>query len=124
MNKKVMLVLAIVLMSVMNVKAQGLAEMPSTSFRSTSSMNQSGSTVSTAAVSGYVSAEDYYSSNVSHRSNVRKATFEEGDDDDRPGPEPDPYSPIGDGLLVLLALAGGFAGLRSWRNSLRKTDNQ
>ncbi len=120
-----MLVLAIVLMSVMNVKAQGLAEMPSTSFRSTSSMNQSGSTVSTAAVSGYVSAEDYYSSNVSHRSNVRKATFEEGDDDDeRPGHDDDPYSPIGDGLLVLLALAGGFAGLRSWRNSLRKTDNQ
>lgn len=113
---KIMLVLAIASVSIMEMKAQYLAEMPSAGFQSTSSaMVNSGSQYQSAAVSGFVSADDYYA--TTHSSSVRKVSrpgdgggggSTEGGPDagDPSNPFPDP---IGEGLLVLMALAGGYA---------------
>lgn len=111
---KIMLVLAIVSVSVMEMKAQYLAEMPSAGFQSTSSaMVNSGSQYQSAAVSGFVSADDYYA--TTHSSSVRKVSrpgdgggggSTEGGPDDPSNPFQDP---IGEGVLVLMLLAGGYA---------------
>lgn len=110
---KIMLVLAIVSVSVMEMKAQYLAEMPSAGFQSTSSaMVNSGSQYQSAAVSGFVSADDYYA--TTHSSSVRKVSrpgtggggSTEGGPDDPSNPFQDP---IGEGLVVLMLLAGGYA---------------
>ena len=113
---KIMLVLAIVSVSVMEMKAQYLAEMPSAGFQSTSSaMVNSGSQYQSAAVSGFVSADDYYA--TTHSSSVRKVSrpgtgggggSTEGGPDDPSNPF---QNPIGEGLLVLMLLAGGY-GIR------------
>ncbi|MCQ2323650.1 MAG: hypothetical protein MJZ53_02195 [Paludibacteraceae bacterium] len=121
---KIMLVLAIVSVSVMEMKAQYLAEMPSAGFQSTSSMVSSGSQYQSAAVSGFVSADDYYA--TTHSSSVRKVSrpggeggggSTEGGPDDPSNPFQDP---IGEGVLVLMALAGGYAVSRKSKVESRK----
>ncbi len=108
---KVLLVVAIVIVSIVSAKAQYLAEQPSTGFQSTSAMVGSGSTFQTGGE--FISADMYYDNATgSHRGTARRVTrpgSEEGGPDDPSNPFQDP---IGDGLWVLMAMAAGFALLR------------
>lgn len=121
---KIMLVLAIVSVSVMEMKAQYLAEMPSAGFQSTSSaMVNSGSPYQSAAVSGFVSADDYYENTTrGHRGTARRGERPGQGGEEEGGPEggdrPGPYeNPIGEGLWVLLAMAAGAALFRRRRKA-------
>lgn len=115
---KVLLVVAIVIVSIVSAKAQYLAEQPSTGFQSTSTMVGSGSTIQTTGE--FISADAYYDNATGgHRGTARKAGDrpgkpggEEGDTDDPSNPFQDP---IGDGLWLLLAMAAGYAAIVAGR---------
>ena len=119
---KVLLVVAIVIVSIVSAKAQYLAEQPSTGFQSTSAMVGSGSSFQTGGE--FISADTYYDNATGgHRGAMRRGTGderpgkpggEEGDTDDPSNPFGDP---IGDGLWVLMAMAAGAALLRRRRKA-------
>lgn len=80
-----------------------MSEVPQVAFQSTSMMAGSGSTLPSAAVSG-VTMADYGTSSNSNQSAIRRA---------RPDSQDEPFQdPIGEGVLVLMLLAGGFALLQ------------
>ncbi|MBQ0076854.1 MAG: hypothetical protein KBS69_06960 [Bacteroidales bacterium] len=113
---KILLVVAIVIVSIVSAKAQYLAEQPSTGFQSTSAMVSSGSTFQTGGE--FMSADTYYETATGgHRGAARKGDRPgAGPGEEQGGPEsgdrPDPYMPIGDGMWVLMAMAAGAALLR------------
>lgn len=94
------------------------AEAQSYQFKSTSTMVSSGSSLSSQGT--FQSADQYYNSTVQH-SVARKAIgIDDDDSDDEENDPTDPFDPehmddplpIGNGMLVLLLLAGGFALLQ------------
>lgn len=112
---KVLLVVAIVIVSIVSVKAQYLAEQPSTGFQSTSAMVGSGSTFQTGGE--FISADTYYETATGgHRGTARKAGPGSTDEEESPEDREKPYEdPIGDGLWVLLAMAVGAAAIVAGR---------
>ena len=116
---KVLLVVAIVIVSIVSAKAQYLAEQPSTGFQSTSAMVGSGSTFQTTGE--FISADAYYDNATGgHRGTARRSGRDNPgstDEEDSPDTRPDPYMPIGDGLWVLMAMAAGAALLRRRRKA-------
>ena len=111
---KILLVVAIVIVSVVSMDAQYLAEQPSAGFQSTSAMVVSGSTFQTGGE--FISADMYYDNATgSHRGSARRVGRSGGGGSTEGGPD-DPSNPfqdpIGDGLWVLMAMAAGFALLR------------
>ena len=109
---KVLLVVAIVIVSIVSVKAQYLAEQPSTGFQSTSAMVGSGSTIQTTGE--FISADAYYDNATGgHRGAARKAGGGSTGGGPGGGDREDPFGdPIGDGLWVLMVMAGGAT---AWR---------
>ena len=109
---KILLVVAIVIVSIVSAKAQYLAEQPSTGFQSTSAMVGSGSTFQTGGE--FVSADMYYDNATGgHRGAARKAGGGSTEGGPGGGDREDPFGdPIGDGLWVLMVMAGGAA---AWR---------
>ena len=115
---KILLVVASVIVSIVSMKAQYLAEQPSTGFQSTSAMVGSGSTFQTGGE--FVSADTYYETATGgHRGAIKKvktpgSTDEEESPEDREKPYPDP---IGEGLWVLMVMAAGAALMRRRRKA-------
>ena len=111
---KILLVVAIVIVSIVSAKAQYLAEQPSTGFQSTSAMVGSGSTFQTGGE--FISADAYYDNATGGRSSRRVTRPGSGGGGSTEGGPDDPSNPfqdpIGDGLWVLMAMAAGFALLR------------
>lgn len=100
------IVTTIALTIAMSINAQ-FAEIPQTGFQSTSTMEGTGSYLPSAAESGVVMAETPASSNGRI---ARTAT--------RPPSQDEPFAdPIGDGVWVLMAMAGGAALLRRRRKA-------
>lgn len=106
---KILLVVAIVIVSVVSMDAQYLAEQPSTGFQSTSAMVGSGSTYQTGGE--FISADMYYDNATgSHRGTARRVTRPEsgggGSTEGGPDDPSNPFQdPVGDGLWVLMAMA-------------------
>ncbi|MBQ0153640.1 MAG: hypothetical protein KBS70_02515 [Bacteroidales bacterium] len=107
---KVLLVVAIVIVSVVSMDAQYLAEQPSTGFQSTSAMVGSGSTYQTGGE--FISADMYYDNATgSHRGTARRVGRPEGgggggSTEGGPDDPSNPFQdPIGEGLWVLIAMA-------------------
>ncbi len=113
---KVLLVVAIVIVSIVSAKAQYLAEQPSTGFQSTSTMVGSGSTIQTTGE--FISADAYYDNATGgHRGSTRRVGRDGGGGSTEGGPDSgDPSNPfpdpIGEGMWVLMAMAAGAALLR------------
>ena len=105
--------------SFLSVQAQGIAQLPTTPFRSTSTMVGSGSTLPVAANTGvqvtgatvgtYSSAS--YAAHSSRPRRVEGSGTADDDDPDSPG-EP---APIGDAVLPLMLLIGGYGMLVYFR---------
>ena len=117
---KVLLVVAIVIVSIVSVKAQYLAEQPSTGFQSTSAMVGSGSSFQTGGE--FVSADTYYETATGgHRGAMRRGTGDErpGQGGQTTGGSGDPSNPFGDpigeGLWVLMVMAAGYAAIVAGR---------
>lgn len=113
---KILLVVAIVIVSVVSMDAQYLAEQPSMGFQSTSAMVGSGSTFQTGGE--FVSADMYYDNATgSHRGSARRVSHpgsEEGGPDS--GDPSNPFGdPIGEGLWVLMVMAAGYAAIVAGR---------
>ena len=108
------LLILIGLVSVLSVQAQGIAQMPTTPFRSTSTMVGSGSTLPVAAHTGVrvtgtkvgTYADASYASQSSRPRRIGGNT--EGGSGDREDPYKDP---IGDAMLPLMLMAMLFAGV-------------
>ena len=115
---KILLVVAIVIVSIVSAKAQYLAEQPSTGFQSTSTMVGSGSTFQTTGE--FISADMYYDNATGgHRGSARRVGRDGGgsteggpDSGDPSNPFPDP---IGEGMWVLMAMAAGYAAIVAGR---------
>ena len=91
------LLIAVALLSVMSVGAQGLAEQPEIQMQSTSVMQGSGSTLPSAAVEGISMTNEQVASPANAPSGPRRG---------RPGDWTDPYKdPLGDAMLPLALLA-------------------
>ncbi len=112
---KVLLVVAIVIVSIVSAKAQYLAEQPSTGFQSTSTMVGSGSTIQTTGE--FISADAYYDNATGgHRGTARKAGGGSTGGGPGGGDREDPFQdPIGEGMWVLMAMAAGYAAIVAGR---------
>lgn len=121
MKKIKYLLIILGLASFLSVQAQGLAQMPSSSFRSTSTMVGSGSTLPAAANTGvrvtgpkvgtYSSA-----SYAAHSSRPRRVGEDDGTENEDENPNiGDPGIPIGDAVWPLMVMAMLFAGGVYWR---------
>ena len=131
MKKIKYLLIILGLASFLSVQAQGIAQMPTTPFRSTSTMVGSGSTLPAAAntgvrVTGATVGTYADASYASRSSRPRRGSIGDGggfaDGDDTPGqgdnnpPElPGDLVPIGDAVLPLMLMAMLFAGGVYWR---------
>lgn len=117
------LLMVVATVSVLGVYAQSLAKQPETKMHSTSTMVGTGTTLPFAAATGtYVTGTTVgtYSPAKIHPGNVRRDVGGGGstaDDEDPDGPG-EPF-PIGDGLWVLMALAGVYALMRALLNRKR-----
>ena len=116
------LLIVIGLVSVLSVSAQSTAQLPQAQMQSTSGMVYSGSNLPQAAVTGaYVtgSTPGTYSPARIHGGKPRKGISDDDDDDTEvtiPNDNLDPdFSPIGDAMWPLLALASVYAVLRVYR---------
>lgn len=116
---KILLVVAIVIVSVVSMDAQYLAEQPSAGFQSTSAMVGSGSTFQTGGE--FISADMYYDNATgSHRGTARRVTRPEsgggGSTEGGPDDPSNPFQdPIGEGLWVMMAMAAGYAAIVAGR---------
>lgn len=132
MKKIKYLLIILGMASFLSVQAQGIAQMPTTPFRSTSTMVGSGSTLPVAAHSGVrvtgATVGTYDDASYASRSNRPRRAKKEGegfaDEDPTPGqgdsgtPElPGDTVPIGDAVLPLMLLIGGYV---VWRARRRK----
>lgn len=111
------LLMVVAMVSVLSVKAQGTAQLPQAQMKSTSVMVSSGSALPQAAVTGaYMTGTTVgtYSPAKIHPGNIRKVDSDgDGIEDEEWGETEDPYAtPLGDGLWVLMALAGVYALMR------------
>ena len=115
------LLMVVAMVSVLSVRAQSLAKQPSSDFRSTSIMQNSGSMLPQAATTGAVLTGETpgtYSS-VYHPGGPRKTVVDGGDGDgwdDEDGDDPDkkenePF-PIGDAVWPLALLACAYLIIR------------
>ena len=120
MKKITCLLILFSIVSLLCVKAQGLAQLPSCNFQSTSTMRSSGSAMTTAAQTGVrVTGKSVCSYNpVGPAFSSRPRRVEEGDGFEDEGDEPvnglpgEP-APLGDALLPLLLLALGYTLTRA-----------
>ena len=115
------LLIAVMMLSVLSLSAQNMAQQPSSDFRSTSTMVGTGSALPQAAQTGaYVTGNTPGSySAYTPGGRIRKGAS--GDDDDEPpadphGPNEDP---IGDAVLPLMLLAGAYLIMRVARKRQR-----
>ena len=85
------------MVSVLSVKAQGIAQLPQAQMQSTSVMMSSGSNLPSAAINGVSTANEQVLSPANAPSGPKRS---------RPGDWTDPYKdPIGDALWPLMLLA-------------------
>ena len=113
------LLIVVAMVSVLSVKAQGTTQLPEVQMQSTSVMVSSGSTLPFAAAEGtYVtgSTPGTYSPAGERSVHIRKGL----DDDDEDKPKPGQPFPLGDGLWVLMLLAGAYALMRAILINKRK----
>ena len=104
--------------SFLSVQAQGVAQMPSSSFRSTSTMVGSGSTLPVAAHTGVrvTGAKVGTYADASYASQSNRPRRIGGNTSGGSGDREDPYEdPIGDAVLPLMLMAMLFAGGVYWR---------
>ena len=119
MKKIKYLLIILGMASFLSVQAQGIAQLPTTPFRSTSTMVGSGSTLPVAANTGVrvtgatvgTYADASYAAHSSRPRRVEGSGTADDDDPDSPG-EP---APIGDAVLPLMLMAMLFAGGVYWR---------
>ena len=122
MKKITCLLILFSIMSLLCVKAQGLAQLPSCNFQSTSTMRSSGSTMTTAAQTGVrVTGTTVCSYNpVSPAFTSRPRRVEEGGGFEDEGDEPvnglpgEP-APLGDAVLPMMLLLGAYCGFVYYR---------
>ena len=108
--------------SFLSVQAQGIAQMPSSSFRSTSTMVGSGSTLPTAAHTGVrvtgTMVGTYDDASYASRSNRPRRIG--GNTSGGSGDREDPYEdPLGDAILPLMMMALAFCGVVYLRRKKR-----
>ena len=128
MKKIKYLLIILGMASFLSVQAQGIAQMPTTPFRSTSTMVGSGSTLPVAAHTGVrvtgatvgTYADASYASRSSRPRRVESDGFADGDNTSGQGDSgapdlPGDLVPIGDAVLPLLLMAMLFAGGVYWR---------
>ena len=111
------LLTAFAVMMVMSVNAQSLAQQPTTEFHSTSSMVGSGSTLPQAVQTGAYTTYDVNNGTTrSNKAGIRTAGPGQTGGDGQPPEREDPYyTPIGDGVWVLLLCAAVFSGIIAFR---------
>ena len=111
------LLIVVAMVSVLGVYAQGTAKLPESKMQSTSVMVGSGSTLPFAAAEGtYVTGSTLgtYSPAGGRPGHIRKVDLDgDGIEDEEWGETEDPYAtPLGDGLWVLMLLAGAYLIVR------------
>lgn len=117
MKKIKYLLIILGMASFLSVQAQGIAQMPSTPFRSTSTMVGSGSTLPVAAHTGVqvtgATVGTYADASYAQRSSrPRRVGENEGtENEDENTHIGDPGLPIGDAVLPLMLMAMLFAGV-------------
>ena len=127
------LLMVVAMVSVLSVHAQSTAQLPSSDFRSTSIMQNSGSMLPQAATTGAVLTGETpgtYSS-VYHPGGPRKTVVDGGDGDgwddedgDNPDKKEDEPFPIGDAIWPLMVLAGLYLIIRVGRKRAREDVNK
>ena len=106
------LLIAVMMLSVLSLSAQNMAQQPSSDFRSTSTMVGVGSALPQAAQTGaYVTGNTPGTYAPAYRPGIRKA---DGDwEDDNPHDDEEPWTtPIGDGMWALALCACAYALVR------------
>jgi len=106
------------LVSLLSVKAQGLAQQPNSDFRSTSVMQSSGSALPQAAATGAVLTGStpgvYAPANAPGRRKTEGNPFGDDNIGDTPDPQ-EPGEPLGDVLWPLMLLALAYVGVCAFR---------
>ena len=128
MKKIKYLLIILGMASFLSVQAQGIAQMPTTPFRSTSTMVGSGSTLPTAAhtgvrVTGTTVGTYADASYASRSSRPRRVGENEGWGSETPTEMEEPPSPIGDAVLPLMLCACAYFIWRATRKRRVKTLN-
>lgn len=108
----------------LSAPAQGggaMVSVPAVSFRSTSAMPSTGSSLSQAAVSGVITTDESDNSTITGPRRIGGGNSGGGDGPTNPD---DPWkTPLGDAVLPLLLLAAGYAIYLRRKNSVRTSDS-
>ena len=115
------LLIAVMMLSVLSLSAQNMAQQPNSSFQSTSTMVGTGSALPQAAQTGaYVTGSTPGSYSPANAPGIRKIGGGNQGGGDGPANPDDPYAtPLGDATLPLMLLAGAYLIMRVARKRQR-----